>query len=412
VPHIAGQAMLKAAPTARSLHPSFPTTSHSSGSFSPQHVGVVVEVVCVDVVEDSVVVVLVCVVTVPVVVVMVVVVVAVVVVVPVTVVVVVPVMLVVVVMVLVEVHVPQSATQSLATCGPKSGLMQSPVVKMPQSRESGTSLHVRGGGHAPYRSFISISEVVPPVTHLSRPRCQPHSSRQSTLHKMLEQLSVVVVPVIVVSVAVLVVDVDVVEVAVVSVAVVVVEVVVVVVVVAVTVVAVVAVVVGMQMPQSTGHLATTLPQPQPAIPTAAHVSGSGLPLHTGVVVVEVAVAVVAVVVVEVDVVTVLVVDDAVIVDVVVQLPHIAGQMCGKSKRSKDGLLQNEAKPGFPQGNGSSTPLHTPLPDTPPAETNTTVAANTAAHDGRRLPCAIILFLLQVLPSKHRRSAHLSNEVAP
>ena len=122
---------------------------------------------------------------------------------------------------------------------------------------------------------------MPPVTHRLRPRCQPHSSRQSTLHKILEQLSVVVVSVIVVSVAVLlvivlVVDVDVVEVAVVVVAVFVVAVFVVVVDTEVVVVVVVAVVVGMHMPQSTGHLRTTFPKPQPTTPTAEHVSGSGL----------------------------------------------------------------------------------------------------------------------------------------
>lgn len=165
VPHIAGHATLNAAPTFRSSQPSLPTTSHSSGSFSPQQVGVVVVLVSVEVVDDTVVVVSVVVVLVNVVAVPVVVV-------PVkevdvvdTVVVVVPVMVVDVVVVDVVVHVSQSATQSLATCGPKRGLMQSPVVKTPQSRESGSPLHVGGGGQAPYRSLISINEVVPPVTH-------------------------------------------------------------------------------------------------------------------------------------------------------------------------------------------------------------------------------------------------------
>ena len=117
-----------------------------------------------------------------------------------------------------------------------------------------------------------------------------------------------------------------------------------------------------------------------------------LPLQTGVVVVEVTVAVVAVVVVVVVAVIVLVVDDTVIVVVVLQLPHNAGQVCGKSKRSNFGLLQNETNPGFPQSSGSSTLLHTPLPDTLlPFETNITVAATIAtAHDGR-LPCTPILF---------------------
>lgn len=90
------------------------------------------------------------------------------------------------------------------------------------------------------------------------------------------------------------------------------------------------------------------------------------------------------VVVVVVAVTVLVVDDTVIVVVVLQLPHNAGQVCGKSKRSNFGLLQNETNPGFPQSSGSSTLLHTPLPDTLlPFETNITVAATIAtAHDGR------------------------------
>jgi len=197
-----------------------------------------------------------------------------------------------------------------------------------------------------------------------------------------------VVAVVVLFVAVLVVDVDVVDVAVVAVAVVAVAVVAVavvavtvvaVVVVAVTdVVVVVVVVVGMQTPQRTGHFATTLAKVQPAIPTAWHVFGSGSPLHTGVVVELVAVDDVAVVVVEVVEVAVFVVDVAVMVVVVLQDPHSAGQMCGKSKRSKFGLLQNDPSPGLLHAIGSTSPLQIPLPS---VETNIT-AATTATHAAR------------------------------
>lgn len=58
--------------------------------------------------------------------------------------------------------------------------------------------------------------------------------------------------------------------------------------------------------------------------------------------------------------------------------YSAGQMCGKSKRSKFGLLQNDPSPGLLHAIGSTSPLQIPLPS---VETNIT-AATTATHAAR------------------------------
>jgi hypothetical protein len=211
----------------------------------------------------------------------------------------------VLVLVLVDVwQVLHKAGHLAATSLPYSGLMQSPMLKTPQSRGSNIPLHFGTGGQSPNLLWISNNDVYPPVTHCARPRSHPHSSLQSVAHLMCKHGSSVVV--------------DVVEEAVV--------------VVSVTVVAVV----RAQEPHNTGHWLDTPANKQPtALLTNAQLEGSGTPLQMGVVVVVAVVAVTLVAVVVVVVVAVV----AVMV-VVVHVLHSAGHTAGKSNNVNSGDWHN------------------------------------------------------------------------